>query len=84
MAMIDGPKKVADASVEGDGFDSALQLRLAASLVSRLVERNGGSSAAADLFWDEDSFDTERDQEEYLDLELPFADVAGVPNHVAR
>lgn len=79
---MDDPLRGASASVEEDCFDSALQLRLAASLVSRLVERNGGS-AAADLFWNEDTFDNDHDQDEYLDAELWDPDSETVPEMAA-
>lgn len=66
---MDDPLRPADAGVEADCFDSAIQLRLAASILTRRVERNGGS-AVGGLFGAEDSFDTDVDQGEYLDPEL--------------
>lgn len=68
---------------EEDCFVSALQLRLAASVVNRVIERNGGCDAA-DGFWDDDSLDTEVDQVEYLDPELWDPDFDTVPDMAAQ
>lgn len=69
METIDSGRKIRGAVEEEDSFPSTLQLRLAASVVSRLAERNGGCGAA-NVFWEEDSVDSDLDQGEYLDLEL--------------
>lgn len=69
METIDSGRKIRGAVEEEDNFPSALQLRLAASVVNRLVERNGGCGAAG-VFWEENSFDNDLDQREYLDPEL--------------
>jgi hypothetical protein len=42
---------------------------LAASIIGRLIERNGGSEAA-DAFWGDDALDALDDEDEYLDPEL--------------
>ncbi len=85
MATIYSGRKIRNAGKEEDCFVSALQLRLAARVVNRLIERNGGCDAA-DGFWDDGSLDTEVDQDEYLDPELwdpeeePVPDMAGEIN----
>jgi len=54
---------------ENDVRASKLQLDLAASIVGRLIERNGGRDAA-DRFWDDDSFEAIEDAGPGLDLDL--------------
>jgi hypothetical protein len=59
-----------ETTIEGEDLPaSTLQLRLAASIVDRLIERNGGSEVA-DSFWDDDVFDSLDEGDEYLDPEL--------------
>jgi hypothetical protein len=57
------------ATAEDASPTSALQLRLAAGIVEKLIERNGGSEAA-NVFWDNDPFDSLADEDEYVDPEL--------------
>lgn len=72
-------------ALEKDIFASALQLRLAAGIVSRLIGRNGGGGEATE-FWNEESFEAELDQNEYQDPELwdpdedPVTDMAAEIN----
>jgi hypothetical protein len=68
MGAIDSERRIREIGEEGDFLTSALQLRLAAGVVTRLVERNGGCEAAG-VFWDEDSLDAEFAEDEYLDPE---------------
>lgn len=81
MAMMDCGRKVREAGEEEECFVSALQLRLAASLLNRQIERNGG--CAAD-FLDDDSLDTQVEQDEYLDPELWDPDADPVPDMAAE
>jgi hypothetical protein len=57
---------------------STLQLRLAASIIGRLIERNGGRKAA-DQFWNDDAFDSLDEDDEYLDPELGDPDEETLP-----
>jgi len=66
-----------DVGGEDDLIASAIQLRLALSVVNRLIERNGGCAAG---FLDDASLDTEVDQDEYLDPELWDPDADPVPD----
>jgi len=69
MAMDDSERTI-DITREEDDFDIyPLQLRLAASILKRVAERNGGCGAA-EVFFDDDSDDEVLDREEYLDPEL--------------
>lgn len=54
---------------EDASSSSALQLRLAAGIVEKLVERNGGSDVT-NVFWDDDAFESLEDGDEYVDPEL--------------
>jgi hypothetical protein len=81
MGTIDSERKITGAREEEDGFASALQLRLAASLLNRQIERNGG--CAAD-FLDDDFLDTQVEQDEYLDPELWDPDADPVPDMAAE
>ena len=58
--------------------DSSLQLRLAAIVIDKIIERNGGR-AAADAFWDDDSFDFSDEMELDADLELRDSEEETVP-----
>lgn len=58
---------------EGGSAVSPLQLQLAAMVIAKIIKRNAGR-AAADVFWDDDSFDVTEEMEfdpdlEFLDLE---------------
>lgn len=66
MAAMDAPVRTPVVSDPEDDFGSALQLRLAASLLGRRIERNGGGETAA-KFWDDEA---EFDHEYYVDPEL--------------
>jgi hypothetical protein len=81
MGPIDSAREIRDVGGEDDLIASALQQSLAASVVSRLIERNGGCAAG---FWDDDLFDTEQDQDEYLDPELWDPDADPVPDMAAE
>ena len=48
---------------------SSLDLKLAASVIGALIERNGDRDVA-DAFWDDDAFDSLDEQREYQDPEL--------------
>jgi len=72
---MDDPVKYQSVRDPEDCFDSPLQLRLAASALSRRAERNGGCDAAQ-VFWDDDA---EPDGEDYLDPELWDPDYETVP-----
>jgi hypothetical protein len=78
MTVMDSRRYVASVGEEDDFFTSALQLRLAASIVSRLVERNGGSDAG-DVFFNDDSNGEELDREEYVDPEMWDPDEETLP-----
>jgi hypothetical protein len=67
--MNDSQPEMPDTREENGLPASALQLQLAAGIVERLVERNGGSEIA-NVFWDDDAFDSLEDGDEYLDPEL--------------
>ena len=60
---------IPDTREEDASPTSALQLRLAAGIVEKVIERNGGS-AAGNVFWDEDALDSAEDVEEYVDPEF--------------
>ncbi|MFP5237666.1 MAG: hypothetical protein ACLGSD_17360 [Acidobacteriota bacterium] len=60
---------------EGD-LSGPFELELAASIVGRVIERNGGST---DVFWDEDSFDSPEVNAEDLDPDLGDPDVEMLP-----
>lgn len=81
MGTINSGREIRDAGEEDDLIASAIQLRLAASVVNRLIERNGGCAAG---FLDDDSVDEEVDQEEYLDPELWDPDADPVPDMAAE
>lgn len=82
MGPIDSGREIREIGGEDDLIASALQHRLAASVVNRLIERNGGCAAG---FWDEeDSFDTTHDQDEYQDPELWDPDADPVPDMAAE
>lgn len=81
MGTINSGRKIRDAGGEDDLIASAIQLRLALSVVNGLIERNGGCAAG---FWDDDLFDTEQDQDEYLDPELWDPDADPVPDMAAE
>lgn len=81
MAMMDSGRKARETGEEEECFVSALQLRLAASLLNRQIEQNGG--CAAD-FLDEDSLDTEVEQDDYLDPELWDPDADPEPDMAAE
>lgn len=83
MDTINSGQKIREVGEEEDCFVPSLQLRLAASVVSRLIERNGGCGAA-EGFWDGDSFDTVQDQDEYLDPELWDPDADPLPDMAAE
>ena len=66
----DSRSKSTDAREEENAFPtSALQLQLAAAIVEKLIQRNGGSKIA-NVFWDDDTFDSLEDGDEYVDPEL--------------
>jgi len=67
-----------DTREEEDLPASTLQLRLAASIIGRLIERNGGREVA-DHFWDDDAFDSLDEGDEYLDPELGDPDEETLP-----
>ena len=73
--MDDDQLKTPGIRVAEDCVDSALQLRLAASVLNRRVDGNGGGDAAG-VFWDDDS---ERDPDEYLDPEFWDPDYETLP-----
>jgi hypothetical protein len=72
-----GPEKP-DTGEDEDLPASTLQLRLAASIIGRLIERNGGREVA-DQFWDDDAFDSLDEGEEYMDPELGDPDEETLP-----
>lgn len=61
--------EIPDAREEDASPTSALQLQLAAGIVEKLIERNAGSEIA-NVFWDDDAFDSLEDGDEYVDPEL--------------
>ncbi len=61
--------EVEETRKEKDFPASTLQLRLAASIVDTLIERNGGRDVAEE-FWNDSSFDSLNDEGEYLDADL--------------
>lgn len=61
--------EISDAREEDASPTSTLQLQLAAGIVEKLIERNGGREAD-NVFWDDDAFDSLEDGDEYLDPEL--------------
>jgi hypothetical protein len=61
--------EIPDAREEDASPTSAFQLKLAAGIVEKLIERNGGSEIA-NVFWDDDAFDSLDDGNEYVDPEL--------------
>lgn len=77
-AIDDSRPEIPDAREEEDFSSSTLQLRLAASIVDRLIERNGGRDVA-DRFWDDDSFDSLHERGEYLDAEFLDPDEETLP-----
>ncbi len=81
--MIDSGREIRNVGEEDDLLGSTLQLRLAASVVNRLVKRNG-DSGTAECFWDDDLLDAEVDQDEYLDPELWDPDADPVPDMAAE
>lgn len=81
MGTINSGREIRDAGEEDDLIASAIQLRLAASVVNRLIERNGGCAAG---FLDDDSVDEEVDQEEYVDPEFWDPDEDPVPDMAAE
>jgi len=72
-----GPEKP-DTGEEEDLPPSTLQLRLAASIIGRLIERNGGREVA-DQFWDDHAFDSLDEDDEYRDPELGDPDEETLP-----
>lgn len=74
----DSQTDTSDERKEGDLFASKLELQLAASIVDRLIERSGGREVA-DGFWDDDSFDSIDDGDEYVDPEFWDPDNETVP-----
>lgn len=67
-----------DDGTKGASRSSALQLQLAASVIGKTVERNA-DHAAAEVFWDDDSFDFPDDREFDSDLDLPNSEEETVP-----
>lgn len=63
---------------EGGSAASPLQLHLAAIVMDKIIERNAGR-AAADVFWDDDSFDVAKDIEFDPDLEFPGPEEETLP-----
>ena len=64
---------------EGDDLStSTLQLQLAASIIGKLIERNGGRDVA-DAFWEDDTFEALDDGDEYLEPELWDPDEETLP-----
>lgn len=63
---------------KGASRDSALQLQLAASVIGKIIERNA-DCAAADVFWDDDSFDFPDDSEFDTDLDPLDSEEETVP-----
>jgi hypothetical protein len=72
---MDDPLRNPSARDPEDCFDSPLQLRLAASVLTTRVERNGGGDAAG-VFWGDE---TEPDREEYVDPEFWDPDYETLP-----
>jgi hypothetical protein len=62
----------------GGSAASHLQLQLAAMVVDKIIERRAGQ-AAADVFWDDDSFDTIEEREFDPDLDSPNLEEETVP-----
>jgi hypothetical protein len=65
----DHQPEIPDVTEEDACPPSALQLRLAAGILEKLIERNGGSEVV-NVFWDSDAFEPPEDQDEYVDPEL--------------
>jgi hypothetical protein len=76
--MDDTGPEITDTREEEDLPPYSLQLQLAASIVDRLIERNGGREVA-DSFWDDDVFDSLDEGDEYLDPELWDPDEETLP-----
>lgn len=76
--MEDSRRQFAHRGEEDDLCTSPIQLRLAASVLGRVVEQNGGCAAGSE-FWEEDSLDIELDQEQYSDPESWDPDYETLP-----
>lgn len=70
--------EILDAREEDAFSDSPIQLQLAAGIVEKLIDRNGGSDVT-NVFWDEDAFDSLEDGDEYVDPELWDPDEETLP-----
>ncbi len=79
MGNMDEPQ-LGDQKTEKEGVSavSTLQLQLAAIVIDKVIERNAGR-AAADAFWDDDSFDFSDEMEFDADLELRDSEEETVP-----
>ena len=69
--------EIPDPREDGTLPSSPFQLRLAAGIVRRLIERNGGSDAAERFL--EDVLDSMDDSKEYRDPELGESDEETLP-----
>lgn len=79
MARInDFRPSIPDTKEEEDLSTSTLQLQLAASILGRLIERNGGRDVA-DVFWDDDEFESLHEGDEYFDPEFWDPDEETLP-----
>jgi hypothetical protein len=63
---------------ERESVVSPLQRQLAAMVIDNIIEGNGGR-AAADVFWDDDSFDITEESEVDPDRDLPDLEAETVP-----
>ena len=63
------PAETPHAKAEDASPTSALQLQLAAGIVEKLIERNGGSEIG-NVFWDDDAIDSLKDRDDYEDPEF--------------
>jgi len=75
--MDDIEPEIPDSREEETVTSPALQLRLAAGIVGRLIERNGGSDAAERFL--EDVLESLDDGKEYRDPELGESDEETLP-----
>ena len=79
MAKADDTRREKSFIREDDDLStSSFELKLAASVISRVVKRNGNCEAA-DLFWEDDALDSLEEKREYQDPELWDPDEETLP-----
>lgn len=78
MATTDGSQPQIREGRRRNDPDSTLQLELAASVITKIVERNAGPGAA-EAFWDDDSFEFPDGAEPDLDPDCRNSDEETLP-----